>query len=329
MAMNLTPEEKKTGEANFKRAVGQMANAEVTVGPTRRRFMQGMLAAGAALPLTAAAYYGYNNANFGQKGPLKVGLIGTGDQGGVHVGEHNPRYVEFVALSDIRPYNQARIFDGQPTGPRKGLIYHYGSDARKKIPNYEDYRELLKRPDIEAVLIALPINLHAQVAIDAMEAGKHVFCEKLMAANIEQCKAMIRKADETKKVLSIGHQRHYSMLYAHANEIVNSGVLGEIHHIRAQWHRNMTQNDYWKPDIRPATKVLPQRFLQNMPATGKGKNTGRTWSNWCVAAVYLDRRQSHGRVRQPSTRRLPHFPGRRGQREKATSRGHRGRRHGL
>ena len=53
-----------------------------------------------------------------------------------------------------------------------------------------------------------------------------------MAWNIRQCKDMIRKADETRKFLSIGHQRHYSMLYTHANDVVRSGVLGDIRHIR-------------------------------------------------------------------------------------------------
>src|SRR5438876_5704458 len=71
-----------------------------------------------------------------------------------------------------------------------------------------------------------------------MEAGKHVLCEKLMGWNITQCKRMIRTADRTQKLLAIGHQRHYSLLYAHALDVIQSGVLGDIHHIRALWHRN-------------------------------------------------------------------------------------------
>jgi predicted dehydrogenase len=71
-----------------------------------------------------------------------------------------------------------------------------------------------------------------------MDAGLHVLCEKLMARTISDCKAMIAKAKEKGLLLSIGHQRHYSMLYAHANEVVQSGVLGDIKHIRALWHRN-------------------------------------------------------------------------------------------
>jgi predicted dehydrogenase len=59
-----------------------------------------------------------------------------------------------------------------------------------------------------------------------------------MAWNIKQCKEMIKVSQETGKLLAVGHQRHYSMLYAHATEVLRSGVLGDITHIRALWHRN-------------------------------------------------------------------------------------------
>src|SRR5207302_240835 len=114
----------------------------------------------------------------------------------------------------------------------------YGHTVDQHIRVYDDYKQLLANDEIEMVVIALPLHLHAQVSIEAMRAGKHVLCEKLMGWNISQCKEMIRVADETHKFLSIGHQRHYSLLYAHANEIVTSGVLGDVKHIRALWHRN-------------------------------------------------------------------------------------------
>ena len=244
MALDMTPEQKAVGKDNFNRVVGKLAEADdqaqAQPGVTRRRFMQGMVAAGATVPISAAAYFGYRNHGFpNAMQPVKAALIGAGDEGGVLIGAHNPNFVKFIAYSDIRPSNQRRIFTGEPLpSPRVGFNHHYGSDAKRHVRLYEDYRELLRNPEIELVVIALPLNLHAQVAIEAMDAGKHVLCEKLMAWNIRQCKAMIRKADETGKLLSIGHQRHYSMLYAHANEVVNSGVLGDINHIRALWHRN-------------------------------------------------------------------------------------------
>jgi predicted dehydrogenase len=237
MALDMTPEQKAIGKANFNRAVGKLAeSAEQSLN--RRQFMQGLVAAGATVPIAAAAYFGYNNSTFTGR-PVKAGLIGAGDEGGVLVGEHNPAYVEFIAFSDIRPSNfNERIFKGEPTGVRRGFNFHYGRNAKQNITHYVDYRELLANPAVEMVVIALPLHLHAEVTIAALRAGKHVLCEKLMAWNITQCKEMIKVAKETNRLLAIGHQRHYSMLYAHANEVVSSGVLGDVTHIRALWHRN-------------------------------------------------------------------------------------------
>jgi predicted dehydrogenase len=256
MALDMSPEQKAVGKDNFNRVVGKLAEADQQAPPqgmTRRQFMQGMIAAGATVPVSAAAYYGYRAHGFPTTmRPVKAALIGAGDEGGVLVGEHNPNFVQFIAYSDIRPSNQNRIFEDEKltnaNSPRRGFKHHYGNDARNHIHLYADYKELLRNPDIELVVIALPLHLHAQVAIEAMEAGKHVLCEKLMGWNITQCKQMIRKADQTGKLLSIGHQRHYSMLYAHANEVIGSGVLGDIRHIRALWHRNNV-----RPNPNPAT----------------------------------------------------------------------------
>jgi predicted dehydrogenase len=264
MALDMSKEQREIGQANFHRTVGGMAQEPAAAGGgapggpgvTRRSFMKGLLAAGAVLPVSAAAYFGYTRLHNGRS--VRAGLIGAGDEGGVLVGEHNPEFVEFVAYSDIRPYNQERIFKGDPVrpgrppSPRKGFNRIYGSNAKRHIRLYEDYRELLARPDIEMVVIALPLHLHAQATIDALRAGKHVLCEKLMARNIRQCKDMIRVADETDKLLAIGHQRHYSLLYAQANELLQNELLGEVRHIRALWHRlNLPGRDSWRPEIKP------------------------------------------------------------------------------
>jgi predicted dehydrogenase len=255
MAMNVTSEQRELGKANFQRVVGQLGDPALQPqlkGLNRRDFMKGLLAAGgAALPISAAVYFGYESARALGK-PVKAGLIGAGDEGGVLVGEHNPAYLEFIAYSDIRPSNQKRIFEGEaPPSPRKGFNRIYGKDAAKAIKLYADYKELLADDDIEAVVIALPLHLHAQVTIEALDRGKHVLCEKLMAWNITQCKEMIAAAKRNDRVLSIGHQRHYSLLYAHAVELLASGVIGDFSHIRALWHRNNSVKDSWRPDIKP------------------------------------------------------------------------------
>jgi predicted dehydrogenase len=231
MALDLTPEQKGLGQANFRTVSSEL---------TRRGFMKSMATAGGAVAVASAAgYFGYQKIN---GHPVKTALIGTGDEGGVLVGEHNPEFLELVAVCDLRPSNVKRVFDGEgKESMRKGLKYHYGADCGKRIKTYTDYKELLaNEKEIEAVVIATPLISHAPIAIDCLKAGKHVFCEKLMARTVSQCKEMIRAAADADRILSIGHQRHYSMLYAHASEVLNNGVLGDIKHIRALWHRNFT-----------------------------------------------------------------------------------------
>ncbi len=248
MALDLTPEQKATGKANFEQAAGDLARSgkmpSMMVGgkdpkkPNRRDALKAGLAAGAVVPLSAAVYYGYESWEGNEA--VKTALIGCGDEGGVLVGDHNPEYNRIVAVCDIRPSNMTRIFDGD-TGPRKGLNKIYGKDEAKDIARYDNLSALLadkSKLGLEAVVIATPLNTHDVIAKACMDAGLHVLCEKLMARTISKCKGMIKYAQDKGVLLSIGHQRHYSTLYAHALEVVNAGVLGDIKHIRAQWPRN-------------------------------------------------------------------------------------------
>ena len=246
--MNLTPEQKEIGQENFSEAVDI----------TRRDFLSGAVAAGLATGAgLGSIYFGYG-ASVGD--PLRVGFIGTGDEGSVLLGAHNPDYLRVVAISDIRPYNVFRGFHGDVSSPnaqrvRPGLMAKYGwkteDEARKQVNVYGAYEELLANDDIEAVVIALPLHLHAEAAIKAMRAGKHVLTEKLMGHSIHECKEMGRTARETGKLLATGHQRHYSVLYDNAvHTIGDARLIGDLHSIRAQWHRgNLPGKDSWKPPL--------------------------------------------------------------------------------
>jgi len=212
---NLTPEQ---------RALGRL-NANTAIGSTRRDFLK----AAAAAPALGAFYFGYNK--IGKS--VNAAIIGTGNEGcQAMIRDHNREYLNFVGYCDIRPTQQERA--------RKefGLHKDYSADDVKHLRMYNDIDELLADPKVEMVVIALPLWLHAPIAIKAMNAGKHVFCEKLMAHNVSECKEMVKVAHEKNKLLAIGHQRHYSVLYENANYLVQSGQLGEIRHIRALWHRN-------------------------------------------------------------------------------------------
>jgi predicted dehydrogenase len=251
MALDLTADEKLYGKANF---------TQVTDDMTRRGFMKSLVVAGGAVAVAGAAgYFGYQKLN-GK--PVKAAIIGTGDEGGVLLSEHNPEYLEFVAICDIRPSNQVRAFTGDKGNAlRRGLKFHYGQDCDKEgsahhIRTYDDYKKMLAdEKEIEVVVIATPLVSHAPIVIDCLKAGKHVLCEKLMARTIGQCKAMIKAADDNDRILAVGHQRHYSLLYAHAVELLNSNILGDVKHIRALWHRNNSwpEMENGKQAIDPVT----------------------------------------------------------------------------
>ncbi len=229
--MNLTKEQIEIGKDNFNESVIN-AHALDAKKFNRRDFIKGAAAAGTGL---GAYYFGYK-AMTGK--PVKTGIIGTGDEGNILITQHPPKYMDIVAIADIRPSNRRRAFEGDGNKHRVGLKKKLGEGNFAHIKSYKSHKELLADPEIEAVIIAVPLNMHAPIAIEALEAGKHVLSEKLMAHDITQCKAIIKKAKEKKLLYAVGHQRHYSVLYANANFLIQQGLLGDIKYIRAQWHRN-------------------------------------------------------------------------------------------
>ncbi len=186
---------------------------------SRRDFLKGSAAAAAAM---SVGMMSPAEAQEVESERVVCGFIGTGSQGSMLLGKAlRVPGVKVAAVCDIYPPNL-----------KKGL--RIAGVAR----GYEDYRWMLDRKDIQAVLIATPLYLHAPMAIDAMRAGKHVFCEKMMAHSIEDARAMARTAGETGKALQIGHQRRYNPTYNHAYKLIKEGVLGQITHVRCMWNRN-------------------------------------------------------------------------------------------
>jgi predicted dehydrogenase len=214
--MILNESQRQTGADNFRDALML----------TRRELVPALV----TLPTVTGFYWGYER----MKGsPVRAALIGTGGQGRSHIDSLNPEAIKLVAFSDIRPSQQKKA--------RIALESKYGAEARE-IELVEDYHRLLDRGDIEMVIVALPLHLHAPASIEALEKGKHVLCEKLMAKTVRDCKRMARAARNSGKILTIGHQRHYSYLYANALEVAGQkDILGDVRHIRAFWHRNQTE----------------------------------------------------------------------------------------
>lgn len=157
-------------------------------------------------------------------GQVRYAVIGTGDRGSFLIKRlkevDNGRC---VALCDIYRPNldkALQLMDGRPRA-------------------YSDYREVLAARDIDAVLVATPLFRHFEVARDALEAGKHVFCEKTLVFKPEEVHALRAAANaRPRQVFQTGLQRRYSPFYQAAKAMIDKGLIGEVTHIRAQWHRN-------------------------------------------------------------------------------------------
>ncbi|HUG92208.1 MAG TPA: Gfo/Idh/MocA family oxidoreductase, partial [Planctomycetaceae bacterium] len=191
-----TPEQKAIGEQNF---------AETVAKTTRRDFLKGTAALAGGL---GAAYFGYEQL---QGDPVRVGFIGTGDEGSILLNEHPPEYMDIVAVADIRPTNLRRALSGDNNDVRMGLVKKLGPQKAKSVRLFPDHRQLIEARrtlGLEAVVIAVPLSHHASISIDCMNAGLHVLCEKLMAHNITECKEMIAAREKNRVLLAVGPQRH-------------------------------------------------------------------------------------------------------------------------
>jgi predicted dehydrogenase len=170
---------------------------------------------------------------------VAFGMIGTGSRG-QYLLRHLSKLDSgrCVGLCDIYAPNLAKGIQAIGTKPK----------------GYKDYRELLARQDIDAVLIATPLYEHFPITRDALLAGKHVFCEKSLVFKPEEVHALRKLAREhSKQVIQVGLQRRYSQFYQTAKQMIDKGMLGKVTHVNAQWNRNPG----WRmnPDERGKTSV--------------------------------------------------------------------------
>ncbi len=197
---------------------------------SRRDFIKGVgMLGGGLLAATSpwmSTFAGADNTS-GER--LRLGIIGPGSRGRFLMSflSENPK-VEIVALAD--PY-QPSIDEALKMVP-KAKVYH-------------DYRQLLDDRQVDAVLVATPLNTHCQIVLDAFDAGKHVYCEKTIGYTMDECKRMYDRHLQTGLVFFTGQQRLFDPRYIKVMKMVHDGVFGEITQVRAWWNRN---ND-WRRDV--------------------------------------------------------------------------------
>ena len=163
------------------------------------------------------------NNNFSANDKINIGVIGTGSRGG--------GMIPFI--NQIDGLNVTACCDVIPFRLDEGL-----SKTDTKTKGYTAYQSLLDNKDIDAVLIATPLNTHSKIAIDAIDAGKHVYCEKTMAKGLSGIEALVNKVTASDVIFQTGHQYHSSRLYTHVVELIKNGEIGKITSFECQWNRN-------------------------------------------------------------------------------------------
>ena len=222
---------------------------------TRRTFAQGLAFAPAIASAQPAS------------GKLRVGVIGCGGRGvGAHINTllkmKEADNVDITAVCDVfdkRAQNAAKLTGGKP---------------------YQDYRELLANKDVDVVVIATPDHWHAQMAIDAASAGKHIYCEKPMTHTVEEAKAVVAKIRETGVKMQVGVQGMSDDSYETAYKHVQAGDLGKVVIAQIDYSRNY-KGDYWlkpvDPDLKPGVNFNWDLFVG--PASKRPFDAER-YFNW-------------------------------------------------
>jgi len=151
-----------------------------------------------------------------------------------------------------------------------------------------DWREAISRADVDAVIVSTPPSLHEEMTVAALEAGKHVLCEKPLARTPDECRRMVAAADRTGKKLATGFNYRFYPSFKRARELLDSGVIGELDHIRSYGGYSATSHN--QPWVHDAATVgggalrdigihlidLTRDFLGDVAAV-QGIATGRVW----------------------------------------------------
>lgn len=240
----------------------------------RRRFLATSTLAGAGLVLLSKGESARLNAqsagaasNRASGNAINIAVVGCGAQGQVLLDNIGAIFKEkaisfqLKAVCDIWPYQL------------KAAVNRQKSRGFTEVQGYRDIDDMLeKEKSLDAVFVATPDFLHAEHTNKALKAGKHVYCEKMMANNIENARSMVRTMKETGKLLQIGHQRRSNPNYRYAYNVLlkQNKILGRITNANAQWNRAVT------PDLTMPRKdgLTPEEFKR------AGYENAHEFRNW-------------------------------------------------
>ena len=196
----------------------------------------------------------------GANSKVNIGWIGVGTRGYAGLDWLHtacPNDVQITAICDTYEGYIARAKD------RMHTVWN------STPATYRDFNDLLADKNVDAVFIMTPEHLHKDMTVAALKAGKHVYIEKPLAHTIEEGFEIVSAADAAGKVVQVGTQNRSSSLYKKAKELIQQGMIGDVHFARAFWYRNGLPNEpSWRYVIPP--EATPQntdwnRFLGSAP----------------------------------------------------------------
>jgi predicted dehydrogenase len=231
---------------------------------SRRDFVkQSVTAAGVAATVTGFPEY-IKASVFGANDRINLGFIGVGGRGGSLLRD-------FSAASQKQPSQIVAVCDVYKK--RLTNAQNRVEQLMKARPEMAtlDYREVIARKDIDAVVIATPDHWHAPIAIAAMQAGKDVYCEKPMTKTVEEAKKFAEVAKQTNRIVQIGSQTTSSDQWWKARKAIQDGMIGQLLMSQGSYHRNSIDGEWNYP------------IDQNAGPTGKGEDF-IDWKMWLGSA---------------------------------------------
>ena len=203
----------------------------------RRSFVQSLSAAALATKsLTSIAETARSEASAST--PVRLGIIGPGSRGKELI--RNALRVPGVTIAAA-----ADVY--APRFQQLNQLCGYN------VPAHSDYRSLLDRKDLDAIIVSTPLSLHAEHVLAALHSGRHVYGEKTMAFTVDETNAIVKAVNSGKQIFQIGHQYRYAPWIRAGIQRVKQGEIGDVTHVYAYWHRN---NDWRRPVPDPSLERL-------------------------------------------------------------------------
>jgi predicted dehydrogenase len=213
----------------------------------RREFLKTTTTAASVLGAASTAFAAKSAKSasrvLGANDRINVAVIGNGGRGSYvgrkfsEVGAADGDKCQIVAVCDVY---QRRV-----TKAKEFYAAKY-----KPVDGYLDYREVLNRADVDAVIVATPDHWHAPIALAAMDQGKDVYLEKPMCHTIEEARKLSETVKETKRVLQVGSQTTSADQWAKAKKAIADGMIGQMIQSQGSYHRNSTEGE-WNYPIDP------------------------------------------------------------------------------